>query len=144
MDRRREAGTRRDGGYYKIQIDGVRHYSHRLAWLYVHGEHPVGEIDHNNGNPADNRIANLHQCPHPENVWKAIRRNMSGSTGAYRRGRRWHARITVNGRPYYLGTYDTRKEASAAYRCAVLLLRGELARNVSARTPQASRARRRA
>ena len=124
---RREAGTPHSG-YYRIGVDGVHHYSHRLAWLYVHGEHPTGEIDHKNGNPADNRIANLRHLPHPENVWHAVTRKMSGATGVYRRGRRWHARITVNGRPYYLGTYDTRKEASAAYRCAVRLLRGEFTR----------------
>ena len=58
----REAGTRH-GGYRSIGIDGVRHYEHRLAWLYVHGEHPTGDIDHDNGNPADNRISNLKHCP---------------------------------------------------------------------------------
>ena len=108
-----------------IQLDRVRHYSHRLAWLYVHGEHPTGEVDHENGNRVDNRIANLKQCPRSENAWKAVRRNASPLTGAFRRGRKWLARIIVNGSQYYLGSYDTRKEAAAAYRCAVLLLRGE-------------------
>ena len=72
----REAGTRH-GGYRSIRIDGVRHYEHRLAWLYVHGEHPTGDIDHDNGNRADNRISNLRHCPHAENRRKAIRRNAS-------------------------------------------------------------------
>ena len=125
MNPRGEAGTLMSSGYYRIQVDGVPHYSHRLAWLYVHGEHPAGEIDHDNGNPADNRIANLRHLPHPENVWHAVRRNMSASTGLYRRRGKWHARITVNRRQYFLGVYDTRKEAAAAYRCAVRLLRGE-------------------
>jgi hypothetical protein len=124
---RGEAGNLRPGGYRRIQVDGVRHYSHRLAWLYIHGEHPTGEIDHKNGNPADNRIANLQNCPHPENVWHAVERNMSGTTGLRRRGNKWQARITVNGRQYNLGTYDTRKEAAAAYRCAARLLRGKAA-----------------
>jgi len=120
---RSEAGTLRPNGYRRIQVDGVFHYSHRLAWLHVHGEHPTGEIDHKNGNPADNRIANLRHCPHPENVWHAVTRHMSGATGVCRRGRKWQARIRVNGRRYYLGTYDTRKEAAAAYRSAARLLR---------------------
>ena len=55
--KRSEAGTLRPNGYRRIQVDGVFHYSHRLAWLHVHGEHPTGEIDHKIGNPADNRIA---------------------------------------------------------------------------------------
>jgi len=121
----REAGTAHPSGYRSIQLDRVRHYSHRLAWLYVHGEHPTGEVDHENGKRVDNRIANLKQCPRSENAWKAVRRNASPLTGAFRRGRKWLARIIVNGRQYYLGSYDTRKEAAAAYRCAVLLLRGE-------------------
>ena len=54
-----EAGTWHGNGYRKIHIDGVPHLAHRLAWLYVHGEHPTGEIDHRNGNPADNRISKL-------------------------------------------------------------------------------------
>ena len=123
----REAGTRH-GGYRSIGIDGVRRYEHRLAWLYVHGEHPTGDIDHDNGNPADNRISNLKHCPHAENMWKTVRRNASPLAGAFRCGDKWFAKITVNGRNYFLGVYDTRKEAVAAYRCAVRLLRGEFMR----------------
>jgi hypothetical protein len=122
---RAEAGTLRRSGYHRIQLYGVAHFSHRLAWLYVYGEHPTGEIDHKNGNPADNRIANLRQLPHPGNAWHAVARHMTGSTGVRRRRGRWPPRITVNGRQYHLGTYDTRKEAAAAYRCAARLLRGE-------------------
>jgi len=48
--------------------------------------------------------------------------------GAFRCGDKWFAKITVNGRNYFLGVYDTRKEAVAAYRCAVRLLRGEFVR----------------
>ena len=39
-----EAGTWHGNGYRKIHINGVPHLAHRLAWLYVHGEHPTGEI----------------------------------------------------------------------------------------------------
>jgi hypothetical protein len=127
--RKGEAGNSRPGQYCRIQIDGVNHFAHRVAWLYVHGEHPAAEINHKNGNPADNRIANLEQCARLENVWHAVRRNTSGDTGVYRSGRKWRASITVNGRRYNLGRYDTRKEAAAAYRCAARLLRGPLASN---------------
>jgi HNH endonuclease len=123
----RRAGTNH-GGYRSIRIDGVRHYEHRLAWLYVYGEHPAGDIDHVNANRADNRISNLRDCSHAENLWNAVRRKASRFTGAFRSGDKWFAKITVNGRHYFLGTYDTREEAAAAYRCADRLLRGELTR----------------
>ena len=58
-------------------------------------------------------------------MWKTVKRNASPLAGAFRCGDKWFAKITVNGRNYFLSVYDTRKEAVAAYRCAVRLLRGE-------------------
>ena len=43
------------------RLDRVVYYAHRLAWVWVHGRHPCGEIDHSNRNRADNRIANLRE-----------------------------------------------------------------------------------
>jgi hypothetical protein len=112
----REAGTRQ-GGYRSIRIDGVRHYEHRLAWLYVHGEHPTGDIDHDNGNPSDNRISNLRHCP-PRR--EPLEGDQAQCTLAGRR-------VPVRGQmvPTFSAYTTTRKEAVAAYRCAVRLLRGE-------------------
>jgi hypothetical protein len=53
------AGCTRRDGYQVISIDGYRYLAHRLAWLYVHGAWPDGDLDHINANPSDNRIANL-------------------------------------------------------------------------------------
>ena len=49
------------GHYGRIQIDlgSQMRYASRLAWLYVYGEWPTGEVDHINGNRTDNRIENL-------------------------------------------------------------------------------------
>ena len=47
-----EAGTSSCSGYRAIRVDGLQHLAHRLAWLYVHGKHPAGEIDHRNGKPG--------------------------------------------------------------------------------------------
>ena len=35
MNPRGEAGTLMSSGYYRIQVDGVPHYSHRLAWIRI-------------------------------------------------------------------------------------------------------------
>ena len=124
-----EAGTSHVGGYRLICIDRIGHYAHRLAWLYVHGEHPSKEIDHRNGNPSDNRIANLRQSSRAQGARNvARRRNRSGFKGVYRCGRKWKAQIDVNGRKVYLGVFSTPEEAAEAYDTAARLHHGEFAR----------------
>ena len=124
-----EAGTWHGNGYRKIHIDGVPHYAHRLAWLYVHGEHPAGEIDHRNGNPADNRISKLRQASRAQNVRNTSRRNRrSGFKGVVRHGGKWRARIAVDRRRIELGIFSTAEEAAAAYDDAARLYYGEFAR----------------
>src|SRR5262249_27119467 len=124
-----DAGTSHKYGYRCITIDGTRYYAHRLAWLYVHGEHPTGEIDHRNGSPSDNRIANLRQCSHGQNMRNAARRrNRSGFKGVCRWRRKWKAQITVNGRNIHLGLFSTPQEAADAYVNAARLHYGEFAR----------------
>ena len=54
-----EAGTNHPDGYRHMKINHKCYLAHRLAWLYVHGEWPDGQIDHINGNRKDNRIENL-------------------------------------------------------------------------------------
>ena len=92
------AGQPHSHGYVVIRIDGVTHYAHRLAWLYVYGEHPTREIDHRNQNRADNSIANLPQSSHAENMRNISRRNRSGFKGVYRYRSKWGAQICVDGR----------------------------------------------
>ena len=51
------AGGRCDG-YIQIYLDGLIYRAHRLAWLYMTGEWPVGYLDHKNGVRDDNRWCN--------------------------------------------------------------------------------------
>jgi HNH endonuclease/AP2 domain-containing protein len=127
----RPAGaSRASSGYPLICIDRRRYYAHRLAWLYVHGRHPQGVIDHINGDLADNRIANLRECSPSENARNMLRSvpSRSGIKGVLRRGNRWRARIHADGRCHWLGSYPTRKQAAAAYDEAAQRLHGEFAR----------------
>jgi hypothetical protein len=76
------AGWDHPFGYRQVTVLGHKVYVHRLAWALVHGS--VGEyIDHINGNPSDNRIANLRQCTQSQNLMnaKTSKKNTSGVRG---------------------------------------------------------------
>lgn len=105
------AGCITGAGYIVIRIDGNLHYAHRLAWLWQKGCHPESLLDHINRDKTDNRILNLREANHQENMWN------SSSTGFYWRKRRskWHARICSNGRVINLGYFDCMLAARAAY-----------------------------
>ena len=61
------AGTFNDG-YIQIKIKQKIYQAHRLAWLYVYGEWPKGQIDHINGIRDDNRIENLRDVTNRETL----------------------------------------------------------------------------
>ena len=118
-------------GYIQIKIDGKDYLAHRLAWLYVHGEF-VQELDHINGIRTDNRISNLRPATRSQNNGNARKQsnNTSGLKGVswYKRLQKWKAQITFNGRYIWLGIFDTREAAHAAYCAKSRELFGEFAR----------------
>lgn len=118
--------------YSSLRIDGRQYLTHRLAWIYVNGDIPDGiEVDHINGDPADNRIANLRLATRAQN--HANRRlsntNKAGLKGVHTtKHGRCAARINHMGKRYWLGRFDTAEEAHAAYVSAAKRLHGEFAR----------------
>lgn len=112
------AGTINNNGYVLICIGGVKYRAHRLAWLWVKGVWPEGEIDHWNTKRADNRWRNLRDVPmlhNQQNRRRALKRNRTGLLGVSERGDGFAANIHFAGRDLYLGLYQTPEEAHAAY-----------------------------
>ena len=114
--------TKNGNGYLRVNLDGKKYYVHRLAWFYVHGVLPNGQIDHINGDRSDNRIANLREATNKQNQENRRGRpghNTTGFLGVsnYSRhgGKRFVAQICSNYRHIYIGTYDTPEEAYQAY-----------------------------
>lgn len=109
-----------DGGIH-ISVDKHIYKAHRLAWFYVHGEWPAHEIDHIDGNRANNAIANLRLATHAENKQNlgVYTSNKSGYPGVSwnKANKKWMAKITSNYTQTYLGSYGTKEEAWLAY-CA--------------------------
>lgn len=117
--------------YCRIRINRLEYKAHRLAWLYVHGRWPVGDIDHINGNPSDNRIENLRECSHAQNLTNTKLRSDNTSrmkgVGKIRNLNLWRA--TFRGR--HIGCFKTPEEAFAAYAEAARTEAGEFARPVA-------------
>ena len=55
-------------GYQQISVEGRTYTAQRLAWYYVYGDWPKGDIDHINRNKLDNRVANLRVLSRSENL----------------------------------------------------------------------------
>lgn len=127
-----QAGCVNALGYWVIRWQGKLELAHRLAWLYSHGEWPEAELDHVNGDVADNRLMNLRPASHSENSLnrKVHRDNQSGFKGVAFHGqsRRWRARIMIGGSSKSLGLYDSPELAHQAYCFAAAQLHGDFAR----------------
>ena len=121
----KEAGTPHVAGYRVVMVNGVRYLTHRLIWKLVTGKDPV-EIDHVDGNRANNRLINLRAVTRAENSknMKRSERNSSGVTGVYFSNRlgKYIAEITAGGKYYYLGLFYTAEAAVAARKAAELEL----------------------
>lgn len=115
-------------GYRRVKIQGKNYRVHRLIWLYVHGHWPKEFLDHVNGDRGDNRLCNLRECDHTQNM--ANRRPQGGRKlkGITKfRGKQWIAQIRHGGRSRYIGVFDTPEEANAAYLAKARELKGEFA-----------------
>jgi hypothetical protein len=97
-------------GYIGIRIYSIRHYAHRLAWLYVNGTWPTKGLDHINRIKTDNRIANLREATDAENAQNTgvFARNKTGCKGVHfdKSRKKYMAFISKDKRFINLGRFD--------------------------------------
>lgn len=128
----REAGSKRADGYRGFQLNEVRYLTHRVIFALEHGYFPE-EVDHIDGDPANNHISNLRQATRSQqNMNRATQaNNTSGHKGVYRhkRGKEyWCARIKVEGKYKCLGYFHAFEDAVAAYRTGAERYHGQYRR----------------
>jgi HNH endonuclease/AP2 domain len=124
-----------DGGksrYVSTRIEGKKIYLHRVLLEAPHGQ----KVDHRNGDPLDNRRANLRLATHQQNMFnrrkshtfkgKPTASTFKGVTWERSRGR-YKARIKKNGIYHYLGHFMDERSAAIAYDHAALEMFGEFA-----------------
>lgn len=114
--------AKRGNGYISLNIAGTQMYAHRVAWLFVHGYLPSGDIDHINRDKKDNRICNLREASRSENQRNhpLTPANTSGYKGVRRnkKSMKWVAFMRINKKQTHLGSFSNLEDALAARRKA--------------------------
>lgn len=122
------AGTVNKRGYISIIIDGKSYQAHRLAFLYMTGEWPKGDVDHRNDdeNPADvnrrdNRWCNLRDGTHRANCSNRKRHREGMPVGVHfdKKRNKYVAQIQIKRKRTFLGYFTTKEQASEAYQKAL-------------------------
>jgi hypothetical protein len=129
----KEAGTAKDRyGYLQIEIININTRSHIIAWALHYGLYPSDELDHINGDRADNRIVNLREATRSQNNMNTAlaKNNTSGAKGVhfFKVTNKWSSFIKINRKSIHLGYFLTFEEAVDARKKAEIRYHGEYAR----------------
>jgi hypothetical protein len=115
------AGHAHKGGYWRLLINGEKYPAHRVGWAIFYGEWPTHQLDHIDGNKANNAISNLRLAtPSMNQLYNnnARKNNSIGFLGVRVMGRKFGAQVKVNSKINYLGLFDTPQDAHSAYLAA--------------------------
>jgi len=103
------AGHQQKDGYNRIRLNNKLYKSSRLAYLYVKGYFPEGDVDNRDQNKYNDKWSNLRETSRICNVRNSGNRvdNKSGVKGVIWKelNQKWEAYVTVNQKRHYLGIY---------------------------------------
>lgn len=121
------AGSINSKGYLIITINGKKYKASRLAHLYMTGEWPQKDMDHDNTLRHDNRWENLREASTSQNCFNHPVKitNKLGVKGVYFYRGMYRAQIQINKIKIFLGQYETLAEAKEAHDKAANELQGE-------------------
>lgn len=118
------AGSINSEGYVCLDIRARPYRAHRIIWLMEYGNFPNGQIDHIDGNRANNRLENLREVSNKQNQEnkKTMAKSVSGHKGVtwHSRDKVWQARIGHNMKSKHLGSFRNVEDAISAYKEAAL------------------------
>jgi hypothetical protein len=102
----------------RVRLRDNAYPAHSLIWLLHTGCAPKEELDHINGNGADNRLSNLRDVSHSVNMRnkKRYKNNSSGVAGVvfYAPTNRWKATVQADGQKIDLGYFKHKQDAATA------------------------------
>jgi hypothetical protein len=118
-------------GYLRVPIHGKNYRVHRVCFAIYHGRWPDKQVDHIDGDKANNKIGNLREATNSQNQMNrgAAVNNTSGYKGVHfnKAAKKWHAQIRKKGKNIYLGVFDDPHDAYLAYCQAADKIHGQFA-----------------
>lgn len=109
-------------GYRVVKVKQAAFYEHRLVYAMLVGGADALDIDHINGDRADNRIENLRAVTRADNCKNQRRAridNRLGVLGVHKHSSgKYVAQIMIGDTYTYLGSYDNVDAAAQAYLAA--------------------------
>lgn len=125
------AGSIHKTGYRHITWMNKVYKAHRLIFMLHHGYLPP-EVDHINGNRADNRIENLRPANRSENQCNrfALASNTSGYPGVswHKKSNAWIVRVMKYGKTHCIGYFKNLELAGLVAAEARSIYHGEYAK----------------
>lgn len=113
-------GSKTGAGYLVTTIDYKQYSLHRLAFLYMEGKFPEGQVDHIDNNKLKNKWSNLRHATMFENAQNKLlsTSNTSGFKGVCwdECNNRWKASINYQGKPKHIGMFRNKEDAIEAVR----------------------------
>lgn len=96
--------------------------------MMVHGVAPRNHIDHRDGDGTNNRLENIRECTHSQNMQNRAGLKQGRLKGVSKIKNKWEASIRSGGRAIHLGRFATEAKAHAAYCAAAAKYHGDFAR----------------
>ena len=128
-----KAGWRNEEyGYIQLRIDTKLYLGHVLAWFYMTGEWPKGEVDHIDLNKTNDKWLNFRLITHQQNNFnKGVNiNNTSGFKGVSwdKKSKKFAAYIKLDYKKMHLGYFESKIDAAQAYDRAAIKYFGAFAR----------------
>ena len=125
---RRSCSLTYDGVNYRLR-------GYRIAWALFYGQDPYPfEIDHIDGNPSNDRIANLRLATSSENRRNSVvlKTTRTGVRGVYPHDGGYQVMIKHNRKMAYVGWFKDIEAADQAFKAAAAAFHGPFAKHLSA------------
>lgn len=122
------AGNVTPRNYLRIKLKGRSYSAQTIAWYLMTGDFKQN-IDHIDRNTLNNKWNNLRVVTNSIQKFNrsTFKKSKSGHKGVQyiKQSNKWIARIQQNGKRFFIGSFNSKKEACDAYKITALNLYGE-------------------